>query len=567
MNNNDDSEISQIMQMAFARLDNLSARIQASLDLARSSDSELKRLNAQNSVLEEKLLRAKKKITSLEGKISQFHCEIGDLQGSLDLRIDRLLKERDLNNLNREERLSGKLQEMTARIDERDLRLRVQDQELRKHQEGFKNKILELTARLDERDSRLREKDGEILKREEIFKGKVLEMTARVDERDARIRERDQEILKKEEVFKGKILEMTARLDERDSRLREKDQESLKREEMFKGRLLEMTARLDERDVRLSKVSLEIKNAIGVLRTERAILVKKVGAELSAEWSLLLNRVIKYINPAYGQKVFESIAAAKTLPNRWVDMLEFVLDRICVDSVLKLRCGDLEIANRSYLWVLFEEIFIRECYKFDDESPGDIIDCGSHVGLSVAFYMMAYPGRRVLCFEPNKVLYSILKRNIEKNSWAHVEARNCALSANGGKAEFYYPETEMMAGSLLHEVADRKGNVRTLKVATESLKPHLNSEIAFLKIDIEGKECEVLTKCGSSIKNARNIFIEYHPVFKEQGNELGKIVTLLEDGGFNIGTGDSFGAGNSNEFGSFKKALKGDSIEIWATKI
>ena len=76
-----------------------------------------------------------------------------------------------------------------------------------------------------------------------------------------------------------------------------------------------------------------------------------------------------------------------------------------------------------------KEIFVNEEYRFEskEESPY-IIDCGSHIGLSILYFKYLYSKAKILGFEPNFENYKILQKNIKRNNLTGVKVINTALS-------------------------------------------------------------------------------------------------------------------------------------------
>ena len=63
----------------------------------------------------------------------------------------------------------------------------------------------------------------------------------------------------------------------------------------------------------------------------------------------------------------------------------------------------------------YEEIFKKQSYKFIpiNDQP-IIIDCGSNIGVSILYYFRQYPKAKIIAFEPDKNIFQVLKKNIEK---------------------------------------------------------------------------------------------------------------------------------------------------------
>jgi len=71
------------------------------------------------------------------------------------------------------------------------------------------------------------------------------------------------------------------------------------------------------------------------------------------------------------------------------------------------------------------------------------------------------------------------------------------------------------------------------KVDSIRLKDILGEEsgVDFLKMDIEGAEVDVLVDCGDSLKNVKNIFVEYHS-WQHLPQRLDLLLSTLQSAGF-----------------------------------
>jgi len=171
-----------------------------------------------------------------------------------------------------------------------------------------------------------------------------------------------------------------------------------------------------------------------------------------------------------------------------------------------------------------DEIFAEEIYRqqFNTDSPY-ILDCGSHIGLAVLYYKTQWPGAEVVAFEPDAGNYSILQKNI--SGFQGVTAFQKAIWKEETELTF---QSEGTMGSKIGSGAD---NGKSVSVQTVRLKDLLVRPIDFLKLDIEGAEYEVLMDCGNSIGYIKNLFIEYHGSFAQNG-QLNQIFDLVVKNGF-----------------------------------
>ncbi|MET3128548.1 FkbM family methyltransferase [Arcicella rosea] len=173
----------------------------------------------------------------------------------------------------------------------------------------------------------------------------------------------------------------------------------------------------------------------------------------------------------------------------------------------------------------FQEIFVEQFYKFNTNSANPVIlDCGANIGSSCAFFKREYPNAQITAFEADAKIATILQSNLSKNGFSDVEVINKAVWIDDEGIEF---ASEGSDGASIYGEGDK------VKVASFRLKDVLDKtpSVDMLKMDIEGAETAVLKDCTDSLKQVKNIFIEYH-AFPEQAQELGEILNILAKNGF-----------------------------------
>src|SRR5204862_8096532 len=140
------------------------------------------------------------------------------------------------------------------------------------------------------------------------------------------------------------------------------------------------------------------------------------------------------------------------------------------------------------------DLFEREIYRFEcaKEDPF-IIDGGANIGLSVLYFKRLYPRSRIIAFEPDPEIFSLLERNCATFELSNVELVNQALWTSETMLKFVQEGGE---GGRLQKHGETG---RITQVPTVRLRDYLRSEIDFLKLDIEGAETEVLRDCADEL--------------------------------------------------------------------
>lgn len=171
-----------------------------------------------------------------------------------------------------------------------------------------------------------------------------------------------------------------------------------------------------------------------------------------------------------------------------------------------------------------EEIFSKQIYMFETQKENPlIVDCGANIGLSVVFFKRIFPKAKIVAFEPDKQLFSILKMNIEK--YKDVELFDKAVWINNGTIDF------QQEGGFSGRIPKIGDITNIVKVPSVRLKDIINKPIDMLKIDIEGAEYEVIKDCADVLNFVDKIFIEYHSHIDEP-QKLDELLSIIRNAGF-----------------------------------
>ena len=188
--------------------------------------------------------------------------------------------------------------------------------------------------------------------------------------------------------------------------------------------------------------------------------------------------------------------------------------------------------------LLAREIFEGGEYEFpcDTDAP-TILDCGSHIGLSVAWFKQRFPRARITAFEPDPQNFELLQANVAANGFGGVELLNVALAAERGTARFYgqFKAESPMASS--HSLKEDWGTQRTkswIVVQTVPLADYITGPIDYLKLDIEGMETEVLRSIAPRLHLVRALGLEFHGTGSTAESDEEEILRLLRESGFEV---------------------------------
>lgn len=206
------------------------------------------------------------------------------------------------------------------------------------------------------------------------------------------------------------------------------------------------------------------------------------------------------------------------------------------DAILTIFRTDRRYLVASKLALLFQitKISVKNQYFFSaSHRIPRIIDCGSHVGLSVLYFKLLYPTSEIIAIEPDPLAFSLLKQNIGNNRLGKVKLMNMAVSDKQGKAVLLTnPNIKAdWASKLKMTTQVTKQEPKKVIVKTIALSQIVKNQIDLLKIDIEGLEEKAISdlKKNNLLGKVKAFIIEYHsPNSQENINRLSRILKALE---------------------------------------
>lgn len=187
----------------------------------------------------------------------------------------------------------------------------------------------------------------------------------------------------------------------------------------------------------------------------------------------------------------------------------------------------------------FDTIKIFEKYL----SLGDtFIDIGANLGyMSINASKIVGPKGKIISFEPDNTIYSLLEHNITLNNVENIKLNKIGLSNYNGEASF-----NIATESGLSRLENKNNNLvglilqskTTIKVNT--LDSYLvdnnftNIKIQMIKIDVEGHELNILQGASNVLKDSKPIIIlEINPGALIQNDlSLINIVNFLDPLGY-----------------------------------
>jgi FkbM family methyltransferase len=174
---------------------------------------------------------------------------------------------------------------------------------------------------------------------------------------------------------------------------------------------------------------------------------------------------------------------------------------------------------------LFKEIFVGEEYHFQATSPAPvIIDAGANIGMASLYFRKLYPQAKILAFEPDPMIFTVLKANVERNR-LDIQCVNAAVDESTGTKNFFTGAECSASGSLhSHESLTGATTVQCVRMSE-----YVGQWVDLLKLDVEGSETAVLRELAASgkLESIGQMIVEFHPHKGQPGNNLQVCTEIL----------------------------------------
>ena len=219
------------------------------------------------------------------------------------------------------------------------------------------------------------------------------------------------------------------------------------------------------------------------------------------------------------------VSAGEPGQYRLSEVLETLRAPDCPDhGTVRLGPHLLDYQRPRPLATAIELLFAQGIYDVDHLAhPQVIIDGGSWLGLSVLRFRQLFPAARIVAFEPDPEIFSLLRRNLDRNGAGDTTVVNAALAGTAGPATFMHTGSDN--GGLNPAVRGQP-----VTVARHRLSDHVTGPVSLLKLNIEGAEAEVVEELGDLLGQVDQVLIEYHG-FAELPQSLHRILARLDQHG------------------------------------
>lgn len=142
-----------------------------------------------------------------------------------------------------------------------------------------------------------------------------------------------------------------------------------------------------------------------------------------------------------------------------------------------------------------------------------MLDIGANAGFHALTAGLFF--RRVIAFEPTPATAARLERNIMLSALRHIDVKRCALSNRAGEATFSVDPghcgTNRLGAAPGAAPSGREAGSITVPLRTLDSMANDIGRVDFIKMDVEGHECEVLEGAVKTIEQDRpQLFVEFN---------------------------------------------------------
>jgi FkbM family methyltransferase len=167
---------------------------------------------------------------------------------------------------------------------------------------------------------------------------------------------------------------------------------------------------------------------------------------------------------------------------------------------------------------------------YSDNKRPLILDCGANIGMSVLRYKHLYPESRIIAFEPDKEICSVLRQNLRQNGVGQVEVVEAAVWIEEGAQSFF---SEGADGSRLVDPVIGHAAGHVVVQAVDFAKYVKNQKVDFIKLDIEGAEYRVIEHISPYLSNVDKILVEIHHNVADT-SQTARLLQTLADASFSL---------------------------------
>lgn len=179
--------------------------------------------------------------------------------------------------------------------------------------------------------------------------------------------------------------------------------------------------------------------------------------------------------------------------------------------------------NKKYQdWIIQTAKDVIAKNKLTSTKKQIIIDVGANIGtMTIPFAQFA---DEVYSFDPVKITFDTLQLNVKENNLTNVTLFNCALNDTDGNRKIFVNNSKLGASSFYDNVS----NGYTETIETKTLDSFNFENIAFIKIDVQGAEIDVLKGATQTIiKNQCHLIVELPNRNEKEHNQMKDVLKFF----------------------------------------
>lgn len=185
---------------------------------------------------------------------------------------------------------------------------------------------------------------------------------------------------------------------------------------------------------------------------------------------------------------------------------------ITKEKLLNFSVNFLDYGN---FYDQFREIFLRNSYYFKSARQKPLVlDCGANIGMATLYFKSLYPQSEIIAFEPDAINFAILSKNIATNGFSKdVKLVNAALWPDDGGVTLYGKAGDLWRVELkttAKDAACRRVDAVAYAVPSVRLAEYIETEVDFMKMDIEGAEFLVIRDSENTLPKVKEVVLEFH---------------------------------------------------------
>ena len=197
----------------------------------------------------------------------------------------------------------------------------------------------------------------------------------------------------------------------------------------------------------------------------------------------------------------------------------------------------LHYLDATSLLSAFDVVVVKRWNDFQFEKKNPVIlDGGANIGISTIHYKRLFPEAVITSFEPDPRACELLRRNLATNQIHDVEIVEKALWTSNGRTKFFSEGADanrvMRAGDEV--LTGLTPSAQEFEVETVRLADYLEkTKYDLVKLDIESAEADVIADCGDTLRNVKNLVIEFH-LTNSKPRDLARTFEALAEQKFHV---------------------------------